>query len=126
MRRCAAIALLAVVTAFGMAAETVAQPSGGFGGVGGGGFRPTGGSNLGFNRAGTASSGGFAYGDAPRMPAKTVVDQSAGGTAPGLPCGAAAVTVNGAPYYKCGALWYTPGLTSTGIAYTQVAPPPGY
>jgi hypothetical protein len=117
--------LIAAIAVIGMTAEAVAQRSGGFGGVGGGGPRPTGGSNLGYNRAGTASGGGFAYGDAPRMPATTVVEQGSGGSAPGLPCNAAPVTVNGAAYYKCGGHWYTAGLTSTGIAYMQVAPPPG-
>lgn len=125
MRRGVATALVVLVTVFGMTAETVAQRSGGFGGVGGGGPRPTGGSNLGYNRAGTASGGGFTYGDAPRMPATTVVEQGAGGSAAGVPCNAAPVTVNGAPYYKCGGHWYTAGLTSTGIGYIQVAPPPG-
>lgn len=106
----------------GMAPEAVAQRTGGFGGVSGGGARPTGGSNLGYNRAGTASSGGFAYGDAPRrVPAVTVVTEAGSG-----PCNATPVSVDNTLYYKCGDAWYTPGLTSTGIAYTQVAPPPGY
>jgi hypothetical protein len=120
----AAVALAIGVAMNGMAPEAVAQPSGGFGGVRGGGPRPTGGSNLGYNRAGTASSGGFAYGDAPRMPPKTVVDQ--GPAAQGLPCSATPVSVDGVPYYKCSGLWYTAALTSTGISYVKVAPPPGY
>jgi len=124
MRYSSAMALLAAAAAFGVAGESLSQPSGGFGGVGGGGARPTGGSNWGINRAGTASSGGFAYGDAPRMPAQTVVE---GGPAEaGVPCNAAPVTVNGTPYYKCRGTWYTPALTSTGIGYAKVAPPPGY
>jgi hypothetical protein len=112
------------VAVFGMTAEAFAQPSGGFGGVGGGGARPTGGSSWGYNRAGTASSGGFAYGDAQRMPAQTVVE--AGPAEGDVPCKAAPVTVNGTPYYKCRGNWYTPALTSTGIGYAKVAPPPGY
>jgi len=95
---------------------------GGFGGVEGGGSRPTGGSNWGYSRAGTASSGGFAYGDAPRRePTITVVAPGEG-----APCQVAPVTVDNAPYYKCGGIWYTPALTSTGIGYSKVAAPPGY
>jgi hypothetical protein len=113
--------LVAFVGILGMTAEAVAQPSGGFGGMGGGGPRPTGGSNLGYNRAGTASSGGFAYGDAPRRePTVTVVSQGGSG-----PCNVAPVTVDNTPYYKCGDTWYTPALTATGIGYAKVAPPPG-
>jgi hypothetical protein len=117
------------MVALAVAIDAAAQfggSRGGFGGVGGGGARPTGGSNLGYNRAGTASSGGFAYGDAPRMPAGTVVDPGVVGAAPGLPCNAAPVSVNGTPYYKCGATWYSAGLTSTGITYMKVPPPPGH
>lgn len=99
-----------------------AQPAGGFGGVGGGGPRPTGGSNLGYNRAGTASSGGFAYGDAPRRePTVTAAPEEGAG-----PCKVAPVTVDNTPYYKCGDIWYTLALTSTGIGYAKVAPPRGY
>ncbi len=95
---------------------------GGFGGVEGGGARPTGGSSMGFNRAGTSSSGGFAYGDAPRRePTVTVVAPGGSG-----PCNVAPVTVGDTPYYKCGDAWYTPALTATGIGYAKVAPPPGY
>jgi hypothetical protein len=95
---------------------------GGFGGVEGGGGRPTGGSSMGFNRAGTASGGGFAYGDAPRSePTVAVVPPGGAG-----PCSVAPVTVDNTPYYKCGGAWYTPGLTATGIGYMKVAPPPGY
>ena len=90
--------------------------------MGGGGFRITGGSTMGFNRAGTASSGGFAYGDAPRRePTVTIAPQ--GGTGP---CNVTPLTVEGTLYYKCGDNWYAPGLTSTGIGYSKVAPPPGY
>lgn len=95
---------------------------GGFGGVEGGGARPTGGSSMGMNRAGTSSSGGFAYGDAPRRePAVTVVAPDASG-----PCKVAPVSVDNTPYYKCGGTWYTPALTATGIGYAKVAPPRGY
>jgi hypothetical protein len=119
------IAAVAAVSALSVAGAPAAQfggTRGGFGGVEGGGARPTGGSNLGYNRAGTASSGGFAYGDAPRrQPTVTVVTQDSAG-----PCNVAPVTVGNTPYYKCGDRWYTAGLTSTGIGYLQVAPPPGY
>jgi len=124
MRYSPAIALLAAATVFGMTGESLSQPSGGFGGMSGGGARPTGGSNWGYNRAGTASSGGFAYGDAPRMPAQTAVES--GPAEARVPCNATPVTVNGTPYYKCGGNWYTAALTSTGIGYAKVAPPPGY
>ena len=59
------------------------------------------------------------------MPAETVVDPDVVGSAAGLPCNAAPVSVNGTPYYKCSGIWYTAGLTSTGIAYMKVPPPPG-
>jgi len=124
VRRRFAAALVLATAAISVAAEAIAQPSGGFGGVGGGGSRPTGGSNWGYNRAGTASSGGFAYGDAQRTPATTVVE--AGPAETGVPCNAVPVTVSGTPYYKCRGNWYTPALTSTGIGYAKVAPPPGY
>jgi hypothetical protein len=118
----AAAALAIAVAMNGNAPDAVAQPSGGFGGFSGGGPRPTGGSNLGYNRAGTASSGGFAYGDAPRRePTVTVVTQGSSG-----PCNVNPVTVDNTPYYKCNGTWYTPALTATGIGYTKVAPPPGY
>jgi hypothetical protein len=42
-----------------------------------------------------------------------------------LPCDVAPVTVNGVPYYKCGATWYTAALASAGIVYVPAAPPPG-
>jgi len=125
LRRSIAYLLLSIALE-GMAVDSAAQfggSRGGFGGVGGGGARPTGGSSMGYNRAGTASSGGFAYGDAPRMPAETVV--MPGGAAPGLPCGGTPVTVDGTQYYKCGATWYTAAITNTGISYVKVAPPPG-
>jgi len=94
---------------------------GGFGGVEGGGARPTGGSSMGYNRAGTASSGGFAYGDAPkREPTITVVAPGEG-----APCNVAPVTVDSTLYYKCDGSWYTQALTSTGIGYAKVPPPPG-
>ena len=113
------------MAALAVAADAAAQfggSRGGFGGVEGGGARPTGGSSMGFNRAGTASSGGFAYGDAPRRePTVTVVTQDDAG-----PCNVVPVTVGNTPYYKCGDTWYTPALTATGIGYAKVAPPPGY
>ena len=113
------------MAALGVAAEAAAQfgsSRGGFGGVGGGGARPTGSSSMGYNRAGTASSGGFAYGDAPRRePTVTVVTQDGAG-----PCKVAPVTVDNTPYYKCGDAWYTPALTASGVGYAKVAPPPGY
>jgi hypothetical protein len=121
-----AAALVAAIAALGFTAGVAAQfgggMRGGFGGVEGGGARPTGGSSMGFNRAGTASSGGFAYGDAPRRePTVTVVPQGGPG-----PCNVAPVTVDNTPYYKCGDAWYALGLTGTGIGYLKVAPPPGY
>ena len=92
---------------------------GGFGGVGGGGPRPTG-SNAMFNRAGTSSSGGFAYGDAPRAaPMPQRVD------AP-LPCRVEPVVVSLKQYYKCPEGWYVPALTDTGLVYRPSKPPPGY
>ena len=120
-----AIAVVAAVSALSFAGAPAAQfggTRGGFGGVEGGGARPTGGSSMGFNRAGTASSGGFAYGDAPRRePTVSVVTQGGAG-----PCKVAPVTVDNTPYYKCGGTWYTAALTATGIGYAKVAPPPGY
>ena len=95
---------------------------GGFGGVSGGGMRPTGGSSMGYNRAGTASSGGFAYGDAPRSQPTVVVTQ---GATAGAPCNVAPVLVDNTPFYKCGSSWYTPALSDAGIVYAPVPPPPG-
>jgi len=95
---------------------------GGFGGVGGGGMRPTGGSSMGYNRAGTSSSGGFAYGDAPRSQPTVTVSPGAPAAAP---CNVAPVSVDNTPYYKCGGRWYTPALTDAGIVYSPVPPPPG-
>jgi len=116
----AAATILATVT--GIAAAQFGGMRGGFGGVEGGGARPTGGGSMGFNRAGTASSGGFAYGDAPRRePTVTMIAPRGAG-----PCNVAPVTVDNTPYYRCGDSWYTPALTSTGIGYARVAPPPGY
>jgi hypothetical protein len=118
--RCAAAVLLAI----GVAADAGAQ-HGGFGGVGGGGMRPTGSTSAGFNRAGTSSSGGFAYGDAPRKPAPATKPIE-GAITSGLPCSAAPVTVGATPYYKCGDRWYSPALADSGVVYAPVAPPPGY
>ncbi len=114
----------AVLLTLGLAAAADAQ-HGGFGGVGGGGMRPTGSTSAGFNRAGTSSSGGFAYGDAPRN-AEPTVKPVEGAINSGLPCNATPVLVGGTPYYKCGARWYAPALADSGIVYAQVAPPPGY
>ena len=117
-----AIAVAGLGLAAGAAAQFGGGTRGGFGGVEGGGARPTGGSSMGFNRAGTASSGGFAYGDAPRRePSVTVAAPEGVG-----PCKVAPVTVDNTPYYKCGADWYTPALTATGIGFAKVAPPLGY
>ena len=122
----AASILLASASILGTGTDASAQFGrvGGGGGVGGGGPRPTGGSSMGYNRAGTASSGGFAYGDAPRSePTVTVAPGTAASTAP---CNVNPVSVNNTPYYKCGGSWYTPALTDAGISYSKVAPPPGY
>ena len=91
---------------------------GGFGGVGGGGPRPTG-SNALFNRAGTASSGGFAYGDAPRAVAMPPTKDAP------LPCKVDPVVVSLKQYYKCPDGWYVPALTDTGLIYRPSKPPPG-
>lgn len=122
MRGRSAVLFAAGLLALGGLTDAGAQ-RGGFGGVGGGGMRPTGGSSMGYNRAGTASSGGFAYGDAPRSQPTVVVTQ--GGAAAGAPCNAAPVSVDNTPYYKCGGSWYTPALTDAGIVYSPVPPPPG-
>jgi len=111
----AASVLFATVLILGAGADAAAQ----FGGA-----RPTGGSSMGYNRAGTASSGGFAYGDAPRSePTVTIAPGVAAGAAP---CNVNPVTVNNTPYYKCGASWYAPALTDSGISYQKVAPPPDH
>jgi len=120
MRRGSVPALLACVLILG-SLPRVGVAAGGFGGVSGGGMRPTGSSSAGLNRAGTSSSGGFAYGDAPRSsPTVTVSPEAA------QPCNTAPVTVEGAQYYKCGGAWYTPALSDSGIVYTKVPPPPGH
>jgi hypothetical protein len=117
MTAAARLMLVALAACIGMH-ETLAQ-HGGFGGVGGGGPRPTG-SNALYNRAGTSSSGGFAYGDAPRaVPMPQRVD------AP-LPCRVEPVVVSLKQYYKCPESWYVPVLTDTGLIYRKSAAPPGY
>jgi hypothetical protein len=120
LRRGTVPALLACVLILG-SLPRVGVAAGGFGGVSGGGMRPTGSSSAGFNRAGTSSSGGFAYGDAPRSSPTVTVSPDAA-----QPCNTAPVTVDGAPYYKCGGTWYTPALSDSGIVYTKVPPPPGH
>ena len=63
---------------------------------------------------------------ASQPPATTVVT-TAPAPAPVAPlCNAAPIPVSGAPYYKCGATWYTAGYASTGVVYLPVAAPPGY
>jgi hypothetical protein len=126
----AASVLFATALILGAGTDAAAQFGGGIGrvggggGVGGGGARPTGGSSMGYNRAGTASSGGFSYGDAPRSePTVTVAPGAAAGAAP---CNVNPVSVDKTLYYKCGATWSTPALTDTGISYEKVAPPPGH
>jgi hypothetical protein len=42
------------------------------------------------------------------------------------PCNVAPIPVQGVPYYKCGATWYTAGYASMGVVYMPVPPPPGY
>jgi hypothetical protein len=120
MRRGSALALVACMFILGFAPRA-GVAAGGFGGVSGGGMRPTGSSSAGFNRAGTSSSGGFAYGDAPRSPPAVTVSPEAA-----QPCNSAPVKVDGAQYYKCGGTWYVQALDSSGIVYTKVPPPPGY
>ncbi|HVP09245.1 MAG TPA: hypothetical protein VMT02_06985 [Burkholderiales bacterium] len=114
----------AVLFLAGVALDAGAQ-RGGFGGVGGGGMRPTGSTSAGFNRAGTSSSGGFAYGDAPSRP-EPQVKAGDGAIKPGPPCGTAPVTVGSTPYYKCGDRWYSPALAESGVVYAPVPAPPGY
>jgi len=121
MRGRAATVIGTLVFVLGVAPHSAAQ-RGGFGGVGGGGTRPTGGSSMGYNRAGTSSSGGFAYGDAPRSQPTVTVSPGAPSAAP---CDVPPVSVDNTPYYKCGGKWYTPALTDTGIVYSPVPPPPG-
>jgi hypothetical protein len=94
---------------------------GGFGGVKGGGARPTEGSSAGMNRAGTSSSGGFAYGDAP----KAQEPGAPAAKAPSRPpCKGDPIAVNGVPHYKCGSKWYAEPRPGEG--YARVSPPAGY
>ena len=116
MRTVSPIAALAILFA---AAEAFAA-SGGFGGTGGGGMRPTGSNSAGFNRAGTASSGGFSYGDAPRSSASPAATDAP------LPCKVDPVVVSLKQYYKCPDGWYVPALTDAGLIYRSSKPPPGY
>jgi hypothetical protein len=41
-----------------------------------------------------------------------------------LPCNAPPLSVGGAPYYRCGDIWYTPGYGPEGVVYMPVQPPP--
>jgi len=41
------------------------------------------------------------------------------------PCNVAPVAVDGVPYYKCGATWYTAGYGNAGVVYMPVPPPRG-
>ena len=111
--------LAAIVALCGAVSETQAI-SGGFGGTGGGGARGTSSGSAGFNRAGTASSGGFSYGDAPRAPA------SAASTEAPPPCKVEPVVVSLKQYYKCPDGWYVPALTDAGLIYRPSKPPPGH
>jgi hypothetical protein len=120
--RSAALAAAAIILAF--ACEAVAQGGRLGNNTGGGGARSSSGSSMGFNRAGTASSGGFSYGDLPNAPAPTVVTPSS--TPAGQPCNVVPVSVDGTDYYRCGGSWYAPGLTATGIAYVAVPAPRGH
>ena len=115
---------VAVLIALGVAVDASAQ-RGGFGGVGGGGMRGTYSTSAGVNRAGTSSSGGFAYGDAPAKP-QPQVKSAEGAVDPGPPCNVAPVSVDGTPHYKCGTRWYAPALADSGVVYAPVAAPPGY
>jgi len=110
------IAALTILFASG---EALAQ-RGGFSGTSGGGMRPTGSSSAGFNRAGTASSGGFAYGDAPRE------SSSPAATDAPPPCKVDPVVVSMKQYYKCPDGWYVPALTDAGLVYRSSKAPPGY
>ena len=74
----------------------------------------------GLSRAGSSSSGGFAYGDAPKQQTSTVTKDR---TAP--PCNVAPIQVDGTPYYKCGKAWYAPAYANAGMVYAQVPAPPG-
>jgi len=111
-------ALVTILAIFFAAAEALAQ-QGGFGGTRGGGMRPTGSSSGPFNRAGTASSGGFAYGDAPRQVVMPPTKDAP------LPCKVDPVVVSLKQYYKCPDGWYVPALTDTGLVYRPSKPPPG-
>ncbi|WP_158664430.1 hypothetical protein [Cupriavidus metallidurans] len=42
------------------------------------------------------------------------------------PCNVAPVMVSGAPYYQCGATWYTAGYGNTGVVYVPTQPPQGH
>jgi len=117
MRVRASVATLAALAILFEAAEASAQ-HGGFAGTGGGGMRPTG-SSTPFNRAGTASSGGFAYGDAPRQVAMPPTKDEP------PPCKVAPVVVSLKQYYKCPDGWYVPALTDSGLVYRPSKPPPG-
>jgi len=116
MRTVSPVATLVILFA---ATEALAV-SGGIGGTGGGGMRPTGSSSAGFNRAGTASSGGFSYGDAPRQSASPATADAP------LPCKVDPVVVSMKQYYKCPDGWYVPALTDAGLVYRPSKPPPGY
>jgi hypothetical protein len=113
------VATLAVLVILFGATGAFAQ-RGGFAGTSGGGMRPTGSSSAGFNRAGTASSGGFAYGDAPRESASSAAKDAA------PPCKVDPVVVSMKQYYKCPDGWYIPALTDAGLTYRSSKPPPGY
>jgi hypothetical protein len=76
--------------------------------------------------AGAVVAGGVAAATAAASspPTTTVVAAAPAPVAP--PCNVAPIPVEGVPYYKCGATWYTAGYASTGVVYMPVQPPPGY
>ena len=63
------------------------------------------------------------------QPTTTTVVAAAPAPAPAPvapPCNVAPIPVDGVPYYKCGATWYTAGYASVGVVYMPVPAPPGY
>jgi hypothetical protein len=111
---------IAVMVSLATAGPVCAQ-QGGFGGVKGGGARATDGTTAGMNRAGTSSSGGFAYGDAPKAKEPGA---PAAKSPPRPPCKGDPVDVSGVPHYKCGSKWYAEPRPGEG--YARVKPPAGY
>jgi hypothetical protein len=76
---------------------------------------------------GAAAATGFVAGAAVGAAARSATTVVTAGAVPvaALPCSAAALSTEGANYYRCGSTYYTEAYADGSVMYVETGPPPG-